>query len=1074
MRDKDMTLAHNDSAMPRGARKTLRGQTLIIAVLVLGVLLIIGFAFAGIVSRNIQEAGRSQTRTVASDLAQGGLNFAHYQLVNSTLGADWRPELTPPGVDVGGFSRDPDAIYLRPGTFQTIQPDPSRAFTVVDRGGPDFRGPYSREFTERGRRLIRVRYAPFDFDVFASGVDSTLRNAGKAQRFIIIESIGRSGSLLTGGRLDPTRLMPEAIQVAGFANEAALRAGIARARAVDQNFNAETRRMYATASIGILESALFVTNKYKANRPAEIGFPAPGAGGGIDSAGVGAVFPVAGDLVPVATEGILGQTFAEPNNGRGSLWRTIPGLGGLYSNADLMVHGTIRAAVNSYLGENWAVSGRVMPANSASRLRFSRIDLNASLDQWVSGMNGFDASGAPYAIASTVNTPFDLNATLMNSDNPAFSTVQGVLRDGREGTDTEGFVRAVARKEPPSILALDPQSQRNRYFEMTRNSGRQVNGRRIGRFGYGEGVFVDSAERGNLDSEDERRVQGAVRNLPSDWLNPNNAGSLGWQGPYYTPVAPLLRLRHDGFEITRDSRSRQRFWRQPTGAASNFSTVRFRLRSIAGQTYIMNSVTAPGLIGQAAGSLSDADFAANAEQFNGVLYFAGDVRVRGVIPTDQQVSVVSMGSIYIDGSITKGILGEGGSVLNRPSTSALALLARDYAVVNTTQFFGPAIGQNPSPKSGVPIPDVPSPLELDPSSSPALTLLMEFLNGPDVAGADPLRPDTWRPYGSTYVTGQQGLLPHLITSASADDNGPAFVSFDTAPLNALDPSAAVFANLAVPRQLDFGGAGTVAYNAADPWFPASPTLPIYGLGNPVINAFPKFESLAFPLLSAPVSDSATNMTGASSRLAVNDPSLVRVRMNPVGTAPVKNFLLARAAVVPHDIRIEAAIFAEEGSFFVIPGSWFNTNADDSRARFLADLSALGRDEANLRRYQLFGSAPEAPFYGEPLSVRVRIIGSIAQNMPAPMSQQAEWKLKWGWMPQEIGSTGRTIPRGHVPAGFDSAPFVPNLTINYDPVFAFGTADGANPVRSHRDGWILPPMPRLPVSPTLAYFGDAKP
>jgi hypothetical protein len=31
-----------------------------------------------------------------------------------------------------------------------------------------------------------------------------------------------------------------------------------------------------------------------------------------------------------------------------------------------------------------------------------------------------------------------------------------------------------------------------------------------------------------------------------------------------------------------------------------------------------------------------------------------------------------------------------------------------------------------------------------------------------------------------------------------------------------------------------------------------------------------------------------------------------------------------------------------------------------------------------------------------------------------------------------------------------------------------------PVRVDENGWVLPPMPRLPVSPTLAYFGEVNP
>jgi Tfp pilus assembly protein PilX len=72
-----------------------QGQTLVIAVIILGILLILGTAFAGIVSRNITEAGRAAQRTVGTDLAEAGARLAHTQLLNSELGADWRPALTP-------------------------------------------------------------------------------------------------------------------------------------------------------------------------------------------------------------------------------------------------------------------------------------------------------------------------------------------------------------------------------------------------------------------------------------------------------------------------------------------------------------------------------------------------------------------------------------------------------------------------------------------------------------------------------------------------------------------------------------------------------------------------------------------------------------------------------------------------------------------------------------------------------------------------------------------------------------------------------------------------------------------
>ena len=72
------------------SRRLQYGQTLVIALLVLFVLLILGAAFASILSRNIRGASVAKGRGINNDLAESGVRFAHAQLVNSTLGADWR------------------------------------------------------------------------------------------------------------------------------------------------------------------------------------------------------------------------------------------------------------------------------------------------------------------------------------------------------------------------------------------------------------------------------------------------------------------------------------------------------------------------------------------------------------------------------------------------------------------------------------------------------------------------------------------------------------------------------------------------------------------------------------------------------------------------------------------------------------------------------------------------------------------------------------------------------------------------------------------------------------------------
>lgn len=1019
--------------------KRQSGQTLVIAILLLGVLLILGVAFSGIVSRNIQQAGRSAQRTVAGDLADAGIRYAHYQLLYSGLGADWRPSATPLPIDPQGFTKDPDALYLRPAPNPPVGlRDP--ADPQLDLGGPDGLGPYSRVIVDRGRYLVRVRFAPADFDTFANPIGAW-RRPGKARNYLLIESVGRPGTVRPG---DPTTLAIEAAKVANYTNDADYRTSLQRMRVVDTR-NANQRRLVALASIGIIESARFITDKYRVTRMAEIGTPTD-SGIRYEDQPVNVITQWGGPLQAGST--------------------TFQGTGSLYSNAGLMVYGRHDVLLNRDLGDMWAVHGQIRGADDNSGLRL-RVD-------------GDPAS--PYVIEN--NTPNSLN-----SRNQNFNTIGGLLRDGEVDVDPSGYARSIPYKAPPSFLTPDPATNQNRYVFMTRNSGPLDQfGNNTGRFGYGNGVYVDSSERGNASTEDQRETVEVSKSLPNDWLNPNNANSIGWQGPFYVPLAAYLRLLPDGFEITRDSRSARRFWRAPDGGQTSTSKMRYRLRTINNQTYIINSIVSGNRIDLP--NLDNSEFTANGRPFNGVIYFEGDVRVRGVIPTHMQLTVASMGTIYVEGSITKGIVDERGTVIAEPSRSMLMLMAKDFIALNTTQFFGPAAGEVPRPKNADILPDTPNPIELDLSEAPQITLHAQFLLNPNGQGANVLNPQTWQPFANRYTefgSGANWASSMLLTHA-ADDNGPTFIALDIAPQTFNDITATPYQTYWFGRQLGFGGAGVVDANAAAPFYSPGGNIPIFGLGNPSTNAYPKFETIGFPIVSPTWALANRQLVppGGNAegnyRLGAQDESLLNIRLSSAGGIAPKNYALARFAVTPHDIRIEAAMYAEEGSFFVIPGPAFNYNPDDNRIDFEDRVQNLGdRDLALRERFERFGVSPEVPFYGEPLDVRIQIIGAISENMPPPIGQQAEWQKKWGWIPRFVGGTGRFIPSQHVPAGYNlqgNDRFVPNLIVTYDPALAtagYETLPGQwAPLRTNADGQALPPMPMLPVSPTLIYFGDNNP
>ena len=155
-------------------RRSQQGQTLIIALLILGVLLILGAVFAGILSRTIKGTQLSKTRGQSNDFAESGVRYAHSQLVNSELGADWRGQPEVIVETAVNFTRDPDIYYLRPASPVFLTPGTNRA----DKGGPDGLGPYFRVLYRGGRALIRVKY----LKIVGGNLLPTERHARKTTR----------------------------------------------------------------------------------------------------------------------------------------------------------------------------------------------------------------------------------------------------------------------------------------------------------------------------------------------------------------------------------------------------------------------------------------------------------------------------------------------------------------------------------------------------------------------------------------------------------------------------------------------------------------------------------------------------------------------------------------------------------------------------------------------------------------------------------------------------------------------------------------------------------------------------
>jgi len=1021
-------------------RRHQHGQTLVIAILVLGVLLILGTVFATLISRNITDTGRSRNRTIASDLAESGVRYAHYQLQHSSSGADWRPQFVQPAIDGAGFTRDPDALYMRPASGLTMT-----GFGFVDQGGPDGYGPYTRIEFDRGRALVRVRYAPMDT---TNGLGSgNLRQPGKVRSQLIIESVGRAGKVRA---TDPTTMLKSGVQVASLTTQAQLDSTLSTLKTLDLGLT-ETRKLLGIAQIGLTDYARSVWNIFKVTQPAEFGSPVAGPGGDTSGLGISYADALSGGIftaIPVVIRPVMGGDLLDSSDAI-----KMTGGGSMYVGANLSIYGVPEFYMDPSRGDGLKVAGNIRPANTTS------------------GMILHLPSG-------TLN----LNAAQIDSGNGGFLTQGGVIRDGVPDSDSQAFARGISTIEAPNILETDPVSGQNRYLPLTRDSGVIVNGINVGRYGYGQGVYVDCTERENIPTESDREKTGAARSIVQDWLNPNQDTGSGWEGPYYRPIAPLVLMNPEGFTVIRDSKATRRFWRAPNGSQTNRSTIRYRLLN----GLILDDISFPNL-----STATLADFQANGRPFNGVLYFEGDCRVRGVIPTDYQVSFVAMGTIYIDGSITKGVVDNTGAPLNRPSTSMCALLARDYVALNTTAFFAPEASQAVSVKKGDATQSVPRSIELDAANGGQVNLRAQFLlnNLTDAAStAQAGNPSTWKPYALNYLDSSTNakIYPKMLMQHSADNGGPTFISLMIQSMAFHQISAGLNAYLFESGTLPSGAVvNAPVRNYFTPNDGSLIHVPNYGLADGGTNIYPKFETSSFPLMDSNYNFALNQIGTAGSpmgllRYATQDETQFRIQTAQVGPVSAQNYLLSKFAVTPYDVRIDALIYAQEGSFFVIPGPAFNSNSSDSRQAFVEAVASLGGvPAAQADRLQRTGNGPEVPFYNEPQNVRVTINGVIAENMPAPMSAQVAWQRLWGWMPRYIGSSGNMIPKAHVPAGYNVVSganlWVPNLNLNFDPALAFSSADGTNPIRRSPDGlWALPPLPKLPVSPSLAYFGEVNP
>ncbi len=610
----------------------------------------------------------------------------------------------------------------------------------------------------------------------------------------------------------------------------------------------------------------------------------------------------------------------------------------------------------------------------------------------------FHEDDSTQVIVKTIVGNAEKQFIMRPSDDQDFTTAEGFYRDGNDRPDNRGFSRHIVRLEPPIIDLEDPATGINRYRQLTLNSGRWHNVDNewvnAGRFGWGAGIYINN----NYDVQRESESLLGGFSLRSDWVKPNNSMTAYWRGPYYVPPGVQIILHPN--DINGDGKPDITLIRTDT--------------SRGGSKRVWRSETGEPLYGVGQRIVRP-------YPENGVIFAEGNIRIKGMLPDPDgnngawakyaQLTVVSNASIYIEGNILKyRAPGE----LEGDPRCVIALLARDYVCLNTTQFVSLLTDTGPA-AIGSDSRDNRPPFHLIISPDPTTNFRTEFAFGP---GQYLLDPD---------------FKPMLFVRHAAQEG--------TANIN-------MWINPGQNSGLyDF--ASQTAYSGAGFW-PNPFGIPsyVYGLNDPRMGGTAGVGSgTSFEQRSWMLPRSMGGFQNGRLDLNVGRMNFIEVGLDQVNLVQ-HNYLLSGFTIQPMDIRIEAIIMAQNKSFFIIPGPWFNPDPRDSRANF----------EATGKRWP--GTSEDFPFYGEPLDIKITFAGCITENRLASRSDVEAWMAKWGKIPEKYGASSKSTY--HPGEG---------LTYIYDPYMSNPRLPSGQYIRMDRYGRPLPPAPKLPVCTSLVYFGE---
>ena len=1115
----------------KGFRDALRrrsaGQSLIVTIIVLFVLLFLGGVFIALIANNLRNTRRGVRVSAANRFSEAGIKYLDEQLMTSIEGADWRPTPDcPAGIApcVTIPENDPDYFWLKPLELNTTTGEYEGGYTRINFGGPN-----ASQSNLGGRALVRVTYRPYRINATTGEYFDDKGIAFKSselpdrtRRFIKLESVGRVGIV---DPLDPTTYK-------------------------NSEGKGLRRELVAYKSLGLTESLRFITDKDKRRPVATLGAPDPVQERAATTAGENtANYLYGGQEYDTTTGQFIPRGGFAPDGTRRAdstkaqiLNRPIFNVyqGAIRSNTDLTFYGINYLALDPRRGDTVSVAGALRmnglgdgtaTLSATDPTKVYLVNTSFTLAPRVRELDGTTAAAKVSDLGGTTKA-----ANVLPSGSASFSTFNGFVRDNPRGNETQDLpeadknnnLRAVPRLEPPVIDATVGDNGLTRYRALTRDSaplptadtGTQtgtnptdtnvavnINARYAGSYGWGQNLYIPNAV--DLPAFSETIANNTSSSQRAEWLSPRVGTAPGnnWRSDgVYTPPAVSIDLTPRWYSLTQSTtalgRSRPYLRRPDSGrnavqsaplgkiyrftydGAGGSALATAPIAGIDGVDPATTGITAPKFAGYPAVKIANGLYEGDL-----VIFAEGNIRIKGAIggfdPETGQtfirhLTVVSNGTIYIDGSVLRDNISPQMAAANATMAAAkgkstIALLAKNYIAVNTTQFLASA-DNTKAARDGINNGFV----KIEPNGTDQLTFSTTF--APVVT------------YDDATGLVNVGNVYNNATAAEDLNRVPPYIT-DTAnaPLSLLLRHGAEGDNgtsvqLGINPKNPASGAGFLNYfNNWDTNNPAD-TRTTFAFGdsrggkffgdvfplNNAVNVAYLYPTNQYPY-TAPVAQIPT--TGLSNFFEVRHGGVA-----PAGSPTPSNYLLSRLGIVPLDVRIEALMYAQEGSFFVIPGAYFNPDSGDT---FTAFLKKSINDPANPSRDPLITA--QFPFYGEPLDIRITMFGAITENLPAEIGDQGAWLQKWGWVPRYSGSTGLNTPNG-APTFHGSAYTAVNevrdgvgngINYVYDPRLAapYDTAGAPlriNPNFAGATGNIvepLPPMPRLPVAPGLLYYGE---